>query len=374
EDADSEGVEGKFYVWSPDEVLEVLGPEAAERFCYVYDVTESGNFEGHSILNLPKTIAKCAAAKGWDLDELERELAESRSKLLERRSTRIRPGKDDKVIVSWNGLMIHAMAKAAAAFDRADYRDAAIRAANFIRTQMTDSDGRLLHTWRHGTAKLSAYVDDYATLANALVTLYEATFDEQWIAWGVSLMDFVLDKFQSDNGTLYCTADDHEKLITRTVDMHDSSVPSGNGISATALVRLGRYCGRSDLLKAAHKIINAAAPIIEAAPSAAGQMMIAADMLIEPGYEIVICGGDDRTADDELLHTIRTRFLPHCSVLYRPATDIESAGPASHFFEARRNSNGEITTYICQNQTCEAPIIGIQAAIARIEELSSHQS
>jgi uncharacterized protein YyaL (SSP411 family) len=370
EDADSEGVEGKFYVWSLDEINEILGAETAERFCYVYDVTDGGNFEGHNILNLPKTIQQCANAKGWDLEQLHGELAASREKLLERRSTRIRPGKDDKIIVSWNGLMIEAMARAAIVFGRADYRDAAVNAATLIRNKVSDPDGRLLHTYRHGVAKLSAYLDDYACLANSLVTLYEATFDETWLRWSVSLMETVLARFQSDDGTLYFTADDHEQLITRTIDMHDSSVPSGNAIAATALIRLGKICSRADFLQAAARIVQAAVPIMEAAPSASGQMLIAADMLVSPFYEIVIMGGCDATIDEELLRKIRSRYVPNTVIAYLANSSVVSADSVlAPLFEGRSSTNGELTTYLCQDQSCESPLIGLEKSVERIQEI-----
>ena len=376
EDADSEGVEGKFYVWSPGEVTEVLGESASERFCYVYDVTEHGNFEGHSILNLPKTIQQCAEAKCWDVAELQAELAESRAKLLERRDTRVRPGKDDKIIVSWNGLMIDAMAQAANAFGRPDYRDAAVRVATFIKQRMTEEDGtRLLHTYRGGTAKLAGYLDDYACLANSLVSLYEATFDESWLEWGATLMETVLAHFPTKDGTLYYTADDHEQLITRTIDMHDSSVPSGNAIAATALVRLGRLCSRPDFLECANRIVQSAVPIIEVAPSAAGQMMIAADMLLRPAYEIVVCGGDDVETDADLLHSIHATYLPNCSVAYRAASsEGTNADVVGSLFDGRTSLNGELTTYICHKQTCEAPLTGAAPAVERIKQISQAET
>ncbi|HRX79949.1 MAG TPA: thioredoxin domain-containing protein, partial [Pirellulaceae bacterium] len=236
EDADSEGEEGKFYVWTPDEIREILGDEKADRFCYVYDVTESGNFEGHSILNLPKTITQCASLRGWDLNELKVELAASRAALLAVRDKRVRPGKDDKILVSWNALMIDSMARASAILCAAKYLAAASAAADFILNDMRRDDGRLLHSWRNGEAKLDAYLDDYSYLINALVSLYEASFDERWIDEAVKFADLVITHFSDTaSGGFFFTADDHEQLIARNKDIHDSSVPSGNAMTATAL-------------------------------------------------------------------------------------------------------------------------------------------
>jgi uncharacterized protein len=266
EDADSEGVEGKFYVWDPAEIHEVLGAEIGERFCAVYDVTDEGNFEGHSILNLPKRIDQVAALRGWPETELRAQLALARDQLLERRRQRVAPGKDDKVIVSWNGLMIDTLARAGRGLNEPRYRDAAVRAAEFLRDEMW-RDGRLLHCWRLGKPTLAAYLDDYSTLANALVSLYEATLDPQWLDWSFTLMDQVLQRFADPaGGPLFYTADDHERLITRTKDLQDSSVPSGNAMAATALLRLGHLGHRVDYLEQAESILGSAGRLLQDAP------------------------------------------------------------------------------------------------------------
>ena len=198
EDADSEGEEGKFYVWMPDEIADILGADRAERFCYVYDVTPSGNFEGQNILNLPKSIGQCASLRDWDSEQLRRELAEDRRKLLKVRDQRVRPGKDDKILVSWNALMIDAMARGGAILGDAKYLQAAGDAADFVLAQMRRPDGRLLHAWRRGGAKLDAYLDDYGYLINALITLYEATFDEHRIDQAIDLTDTLTQHFADE--------------------------------------------------------------------------------------------------------------------------------------------------------------------------------
>ncbi|HEY2759273.1 MAG TPA: thioredoxin domain-containing protein, partial [Pirellulales bacterium] len=278
EDADSEGEEGKFYVWTADEIEAVLG-SGAEIFSYVYDVTEPGNFEGHNILNLPKSIETCAKIKHRDPAELRAELAANRQKLLEVRSRRVRPGLDDKVLVAWNGLMIDGLARAAGALNEPRYLAAAMKAAHFILRDMRRGDGRLLHAWRAGKAKYDAYLDDYAALANALVSLYEATFDERYIDEAVRLVEIMLKHFVDASGDgFFYTADDHEQLIARHKDIQDSSVPSGNALAATALVRLGKLTGRTQYLEAAEKTFRMAAGLLERAPTAAGQMLLALDM------------------------------------------------------------------------------------------------
>jgi uncharacterized protein YyaL (SSP411 family) len=216
EDADSEGEEGKFYVWTPAEVAEVLGDEMAEDFCYAYDVSGPGNFEGQSILNMPKPLDVCAKVRNKLFEQFRAEMHTARTKLLEVREKRVRPGRDDKVLVAWNGLMIDALARAAGALGEPSYLDVAVKAAEFILREMRRADGRLLHTWRAGQAKFDAYLDDYAALANALVSLYEATFDERYIDEAVRLVETMLKHFaDAEAGGFFYTADDHEQLIAR---------------------------------------------------------------------------------------------------------------------------------------------------------------
>src|SRR3954463_2289068 len=279
EDADSEGHEGLFYTWTPDEIEAVLGEERGATFGRVYDVSDVGNFEGRSILNLPKTLKQCAKIHNREPAELAAELVEDRAKLFAIREKRVRPGKDDKVIVAWNGLMIDAMARAGAALNEPEYVITADEVASFIMSRMRRDDGRLLHSSRNGLAKLDAYLDDYAALANSLVSLYEANFKERWIDDAVQLMDIVLDKFADPaGGGFFYTASDHEKLIARNKELTDSSIPSGNSLAANALLRLGRLIGRSDYLDAAEQILAAAVPIMQRAPMAAGQMLLALDL------------------------------------------------------------------------------------------------
>ena len=320
EDADSEGEEGKFYVWTPSEIKQILGDAAGERFCYVYDVSPAGNFEGHNILNLPKSLEQVAKIKGWNLEELERELAESRAKLLKVRDQRMRPAKDDKILVSWNGLMIDAMARGVGlqACQEAglnsgksgdlphDYIAAATRAADFILTKMTRDDGRLLHSYRHGRAKLDAYLDDYASFTNALVSLYEATFDERWIDHAVRLAEIMLSHFKDPDGDgFFFTAVDHEQLITRQKDVQDSSVPSGNAMAATCLLRLAKLTGRNDFFTAAESCLRLAQGLMEQHPTAAGQMLLALDFYLGPTPEIVIVGDPQEANTAAMLDELR---------------------------------------------------------------------
>ena len=359
EDADSEGEEGKFYVWTPPEIEAVLGKERAGIFCYVYDVTPEGNFEhGTSILNLPKTIAQCASIKGLDAKKLTQDLTQMRQELLAVRDQRIRPGKDDKILVSWNALMIDAIAKAGVILSRPEYLAAAEKAASFILTKMSRPDGRLLHTYRNGEAKLDAYLDDYAYLVNALVTLYESSFDEKWIDQAVRLADILLARFaDNERGGFYFTADDHELLIARNKDLHDSSVPSGNAMAATALLRLGKLCGRNDYLSAAEGALLCGLGVMERSPTAAGQMLIALDMFLGPMPEIVIVGPDNEETA-KAIADLQQRFLPR-RVIGRGQPGQQHAQHLAPLFAGRTSAGEHPSVFVCEKFACQAPVHGL---------------
>lgn len=364
EDADSEGVEGKFYVWTPTEVQQLLG-DAADTFCRVYDVRDGGNFEGQSILNLPKTIEQQAKLLDRDVDELAKELAESRQKLLAERSKRTRPGLDDKVLVSWNALTIDAFAKVGAALGEVRYTAAARKAADFILSEMRDESGRLLHTWRGGTAKLAAYLDDYTALANALLTLYEATFEESYISAATELMDVVIAHFGGgEEAGFYFTADDHEELLTRNKDFTDNATPGGNSMAVMALLRLGKLTSRGDYLDTAAAILKAAAPLMQQIPMATGQMLVGLDLFVGPAQELVFTGAGAK----QLALDCWQQLLPRTVIAVREAAS--SAGPLDALFQGR-DPGEDVALYICENQSCQAPIKGQQAILAAVKELAT---
>lgn len=372
QDADSEGVEGKFFVWMPEEIEAVLDPDAAAEFCHVYNVTRGGNFEhGQSILNLPHRLVDCATALLKAEGALQKSLAASREKLLAHREQRIHPGLDDKVLVAWNGLMIDALAQAAGVLDEPRYLAAAQHAATFMLQHMRRKDGRLLHSWRHGTAKLDAYLDDYACLANALISLYEGDFGEHWIVAASELVDRVLASFADpDRGGFFFTADDHEALIARQKDFYDNAVPSGNSMAALALVRLGKLTGRNDYLAAAEGTLRAAAGLIERAPQASGQMLVALDLYFGPTPEIVVVGNLREADTAAALAALRHRYLPNKVVACRPP-GTTSTSPLDPLFAGKEPAGAQPAVYVCENFACQAPVFGKEAAIATWERLRS---
>ena len=361
EDADSEGVEGKFYVWTPAEIITVLGADRGAKFCDVYDVSSAGNFEhGLSILHLPKSVAQCAAQHGWDVNVLARELAEDRQKLLAVRAQRIRPGKDDKILVSWNGLMIDALARAGAVLAEHRYVAAAEKAANFLLTQLRQPESlRLLHCWRQGLAKIDAYLDDYANLTNALVTLYETTGREKYVTAVVEFAEIILQHFGDPNGNgFFYTADDQEQLIARNKDVHDSSIPSGNGMAAMALLRLGKLTGRSEFTQGGVGALENAAHVMERSPTAAGQLLLALDFYFGPTPEIVVLGEASCSPTEELLREFHSQFIPN-RVLACRGNSHEPQSPAlAPLFEGKVAGDDQPTVYVCQNFACLAPLQG----------------
>jgi uncharacterized protein YyaL (SSP411 family) len=366
QDADSEGVEGKFFVWTPDEVAGVLGQSAAETFCRYFDVTPEGNFEhGQSILNRPKTLAQFAALVGRDETELAAELASDRVKLLAVRDQRVHPGLDDKVLVAWNGLMIEALCEAADALDETRYLAAAQRCASFLLANMRRDDGRLLHTWRKGVARLDAYLDDYASLTAALVRLYQSDFDEHWIDAVVELSELMLRLFEDpDAGGFFYTASDHEELLTRQKDYFDNAVPSGNSLAALALLRLGKLTGRGDVSIAAERTLKAASGVMEQASRAAGQMLLALDFYLGPTPEIVILG-DATVGDTKLaLTSLRHGFAPNKVLACRKAQhDVYRSSAFDPLFAGKQLSGPEPGVWVCENFTCKAPVFGKEALL-----------
>ncbi|MFM9057722.1 MAG: thioredoxin domain-containing protein [Planctomycetaceae bacterium] len=374
EDADSEGEEGKFYVWTQDEIRAELGPEDADLVCTAYDVTPRGNFEGRSILNLPRPLAEVAAARGVPLADLERRLAAARDKLLVARGRRVRPGTDDKVLVAWNGLMIDALARAGTVLGEERYVAAAARAADFLLAECRTSAGDLAHQWRRGVAGGLAFADDLACLAEGLVSLYEASFAEPWIAAACALADRLVGADESgplagggfidpDSGAFFQASAAHERLIVRRPDLLDNAVPGSNGMAATALLRLAALTGRERYREAAERALAAAAPLMERAPGAVPQALLALDVMLGPGEEFVIVGaGGGRTA--EVLAAIRGRFRPHAVVAARAPDGLAAPGPLAALFAGRTGAAADVVLYRCRGRACAAPVIGAVAVAA----------
>ncbi len=367
QDADSEGVEGKFFVWSAGEIEHLLGQETAKILNEIYGVSPEGNWEGHNILNRTRSYAQDSRLMKIAEPELRKTLAEAKKKLFDVRSRRVWPGRDEKVLTSWNGLMIAAFAEASSVLGNATYAETAARAADFILTQMRGQDGRLLRTYKSGSApKLNAYLEDYSYLLDALVSLYEATFSPRWLEAAIDLSRVMVEQFWDEaQGGFFYTGRDHEALIARTKDPQDSSVPSGNGMAATALVRLAKLTGRKDLLEKAEATFRLFRGIMASSPMAAGQMLLALDFHLGPVEEFAVVGKllDDDT--QKVLRAIQAGFRPNKIVAaWDGAKDsqVEKLIPLL----AGKKAAGGVTTYICENYTCQAPLVGAAAVEERL--------
>jgi uncharacterized protein YyaL (SSP411 family) len=368
QDADSEGEEGKFFVWSAAEIEQILGKERGAVFADVYDVTAEGNWEGKNILHRAKTDEQDAALLHRPVPELRTLLAEARQQLFAVRSRRLAPGRDEKVLTSWNGLMIAALAKAAQVLERPEYVQAAVRAADFLLQRMRTPEGRLLRTWSQGTTpKLNAYLEDYAFLIDALVSLYETTFEPRWVASALDLTGVMIDQFwDHEEGGFFYTGRDHEALIARTKDATDSSTPSGNAVAVLALLRLARLTGKADLEAKALTTLQRFRGMLAASPAAAGQMLSALDFYLGPVQEFAVLGDPRRNEVVQALQLIRGGFRPNHVLAAPPPNGSVAEAEAFIPLLAGKQALGTVTTYICRNFACQAPVVGVDALAAAL--------
>ncbi len=361
-DADSEGEEGKFYVWSAEEIDQLLGKDLADLFGTVYDVNPGGNWEGHTILHRMKDYSQYARLLGLPEAELRRRLEEAKRALLEVRSRRVWPGRDEKVLTSWNGLMIAAFAQAAQVLDQPAYAETAARAADFLLQRLRTSDGRLLRTYSAGAEpKLNAYLEDYAFLIDGLVSLYEATFAPRWIVAALDLTRVLVEQFwDAREGGFFYTGRDHEELIVRTKDPQDSSIPSGNSMAVMALLRLAKLTGQRDLQEKAETTLQLFQGLMARSPLAAGQMLLALDFHLGPVQELVVVGDPAAAETRRALQVIRSRFRPHQVVALKATEGMAENQEAVIPLLQGKGKVGAVTTYICQNFTCQAPLVGVE--------------
>jgi uncharacterized protein YyaL (SSP411 family) len=363
QDADSEGVEGKYYVWTRREVDDVLGSELAKLFCDVYDVTTEGNWEGKNILNRGRTFAQDARMLRMDETEMRAKLNDARRRLFEARGKRIPPARDEKILTSWNGLMIAALAQAASALDQPAYAVAAGRAASFILDRMRAPTGTLFRACAVGSPpRLNAYLEDYAFLIDALISLYEATFELPWLQAAVDLSHVMIDRFWDGNeGGFFYIARDHEQLIARSKDPHDSSIPSGNSMAATALLRLARLTSDKTIQARAESTLRLFQGLMTSRPFVVSQMLIALDFQLGPPREIAIIGELTKVPTLEVIRTLRSKFRPNQVLAFRPAHgDMEEFEKLMPFLRDKAPA-GIVTTYICENYACQAPLVGVEA-------------
>ena len=358
-DADSEGVEGRFYVWSPDKVSDALGDEA-ELFCRAYDITHEGNFEGESILHLPDPIEAVAKSEGIPVSELEAILTRGRAALLKLRNERVEPFRDEKIIVSWNAFAIRAFADAGAALGRSDYVERAIQAAEFIWSEMRENE-RLLHSSIEGRTSGLAYLDDVAGLGNALLSLHAATLDSKWLDRAFSLADEVLDLFfDEESGTVFDSAHDMEDLIVRPRDATDGATPSGPSLAAELFARAGALKNDIRYRQAARSIVDHEVESMEEFGTAFGRMLSVVDRLEANPVEVALFVPAD-SDPIPLLTAVHEYFLPGgviagiISDQGEPDKKQTGNGPTegTPLFLGRGPLNGQPTAYVCEHYVCD---------------------
>jgi uncharacterized protein YyaL (SSP411 family) len=358
QDADSVGEEGRYYVWSRAEIADILGPADAGLFSDYYGVTEDGNFEGKSVLNIPVEPAAFASAHDMTEEELHLRLAPLRAKVLRARVKRVPPGKDDKIIAAWNGMMISALARGYQVLGDDRFRRAAERAGDFVLTSMVKA-GEVMRTYRRGPAGIPGYLNDYAHVAVAMLDLYEASFDLRWLEAADSLVKRMTDLFWDDSdGGFYFASSKHGHLLTRAKPYMDGSVPAGNSTAALLLLRLGRLIGNNAYLARAEQVLKGAMPIARAHPTALAHMLIAMDFYLSPVKEIAIVGRAGDVGTEEMLATVRRGFLPNKVVAFVDPDDpgAHGAGERIPLLAGRSMMYNNATAYVCEDRACDRPL------------------
>jgi uncharacterized protein YyaL (SSP411 family) len=369
EDADSEGEEGKFYTWHYDELKKKLTSEELDIIIKFYMIKREGNFSHES----GKTANKNIFYQGINTEDYsifyhieEKELLDKlekiRKKLFRIRNNRIHPEKDDKILASWNGLMIAALAKAAQVFDRKVYVEKAENALNFILKSMIQKSGGLFRRYRSGEAKIPGYADDYAFLTLGLIELYQVTFDHKYLQLALDFNKYLMDHFwDKTNGGLFFSSDANEKLITRPKEAYDGAIPSANSVTMYNLIRLAHITGNPDLEQRAKQIGKAFSDEIIKMPSGYNQMMVSLDFAIGPSFEIVVVGKKDKKDTQKIIKVLNSLYQPNKVIILKdPDSEdllIEELVPFINEYSQIKN---QVTVYVCKNHICQLPVTSIE--------------
>jgi len=349
QDADSEGREGAFFLWSHEEAVSVLGDGDTDIFCRYFDITPGGNFEGKNILNIPKPAVEFANLEGISQEKLSAIIDNGKSRLFRSRERRVKPGRDDKVLTAWNGLMLRSFAEAANVLLREDYRETAVRNAEFLLSRLRQ-DGRLLRSYKDGRARFNAYLEDYAYLLDGLLSLYEATFDPRWIAESEALADVLVTGFWDDGGDgFYFTSADHETLIHRPKEFYDHAVPSGNSVAAHALLRLWKLTGNNRWSTYPISIFKRMIAPVRQHPGSFAHLLCAMDFYLGQPKEIAVVGDPNHPDAKTFLNEVFGHYLPN---------KVVACGLKAETFLLKDKPpvDGGVTAYICENFTCKAPL------------------
>jgi len=365
QDADSEGVEGKFFVWTIDEIKRLLGEEDGALVGAYYDASEEGNFEDSNILHVPQSEGQVAHKAGVPLERLMKAVERGRRVLFEARERRIKPARDEKVLTAWNGMMLESFAEASAVLERADHRIVAERNAEFLLTHLR-RDGLLLHTYKDGQAKYHGYLDDYAHIASGLVTLYEVTGEIRWLEEAQTLTERMIEEFwDEDGGGFFYTGNSGEQLIVRTKDYLDNATPSGNSVAAELLLRLAILTDNQDYRLKATMIFRLAQNQTARYPSAFGYLLGALDFYLSAPQEIVIIGERGSAEAQSLAREVWSRYLPNRVIAQSTASD-QRARSLVPLLRDRSARQGLATAYVCENYACQQPVTTAEELASQI--------
>ncbi len=361
-DADSEGEEGKFYIWDAAEIQQHLGPDT-DLFMRYYDVTPEGNWEGQSILNVPRSPDAIAAEFNLAPGELEKRITAAKQILFQVRKERIWPGLDDKILTAWNGLMLASFAEAGRVLKRDDYTQIAVENAQFLHPSLRLESGRLLRTWKDGTeAKYNGYLEDYAYLADGLLALYQTTFDERWYTWAKELTEQMLDHFGDEaNGGFFDTADDHEDLLYRPKEIQDNATPSANSMAAHVLLKLSLYEGNGEYWDIAQSTVAGLQQALTQYPTGFAHWLCAATFILGEPKEVAIAGSIKDAQLGALAAVIDENYRPNLVVA---AGDGSGQIPLMH---NRSQINNQPAAYVCRRFVCQLPVTEPQALRQQLE-------
>jgi uncharacterized protein YyaL (SSP411 family) len=363
-DADSEGEEGKFYVWKPNEIQEAIdNPEDVNLLLAAYSITESGNFEGKNILQRVLDDEQLAEEYDIPIEDIPTRLNELHTLLLETRSQRVRPETDDKVLVFWNALMLTTFAEAGRYLRREAYTQAAIQNATFLIENLY-KDGRLLRSWREGQAKHNSYLEDYAGLILGFLALYQTVSDPRWYKFALRLADEMMEHFSDPDGGFFDTRDDHETLLFRPKDLQDNATPSGNALAALALLQLSAYGDRIAFRDTAEEMLLSMQDAMIRYPTAFAQWLCAVDFALGPTYEIAILGNTQDSSTQALVNILWGSYRPR---IVSAVSDHPPEADAPKLLENRSLLKDQPTAYICQGFVCHQPVITPEEMVSQLE-------
>jgi len=376
EDADSEGEEGVFYIWSKEELIEILGPEDGTRMAKIFGFSDNGNFRdeasgkstGNNIPYFPRSKDELAKKSGMSLDEFDGFVEMSRQQLFDVREKRIHPLKDDKILTDWNGLMIAALALGGQVLNEPDYITAAERAAGFVEKNLRDKKGRLMKRYRLGKAGLSPHLDDYSFMVWGLLNLYEATFDTEYLARAIEFTDIMNKDFSDENGGFFIGSKDAEKLMVRAKDSYDGAIPSGNSVAVMNLFRLSKITGSTQWVDLADKALKAFTKQARNSPTGFAHMLTGFMFDLKDPKELVIVADGDAPEIQELIQQIRGNYSPNKVVLFKDMSDPDPLTEIASWTKAHSMMDGKPTFYVCENFACKRPTTNIKTVLNYLNE------